>query len=192
MARDSGQWTVWIAVGAVLAVALVACGGDDDDGGSASLTPSATGPIVFTSEAFSSGGEIPVEYSCDGDNISPPLAWSRLPAGIESLALTMEDPDANGYVHWVMYNIPPESTGLGADTLADEELDDGSLQGVNSRGEIGYTGPCPPGGEHRYVLRIYALNAEIDLEAGATLAEVETAIADHVLALSELVGTYSR
>ena len=182
----------WLLLAPVLAVALVACGGDDDDGGRASLTPAATGPIVFTSDAFSSGGEIPVEYSCDGDNISPPLVWSRLPAGTESLALTMDDPDANGYVHWVMYNMPPDSVGLGADTVPDEELDDGSLQGVNSRGEIGYTGPCPPGGEHQYVFRIYALNAEVDLEAGATLAAVEAAIADHVLALSELVGTFSR
>ncbi len=176
----------------VLAIALAACGGDDDDGGGASLTPVETGPVIFASDAFSSGGEIPVEYSCDGDNISPPLAWSRLPAGTESLALTMDDPDANGYVHWVMYNMPPDSSGLGADILPDEELDDGSLQGVNSLGEIGYTGPCPPGGEHQYVFRIYALNAEIDLGAGSTLAEVEAAIADHVLALSELVGTFSR
>ncbi|MCH8161545.1 MAG: YbhB/YbcL family Raf kinase inhibitor-like protein, partial [Chloroflexi bacterium] len=105
---------------------------------------------------------------------------------------TMDDQDADGYVHWVMYNIPPESMGLGAGTVPDEELDDGSFQGVNSRGEIGYTGPCPPGGEHQYVFRIYALDAEVDLEAGATLAEVEAAIEDHVLALSELVGTYSR
>ncbi len=182
----------WLFLAPVFALALVACGGDDDDGGGASLTPVETGPVIFTSEAFSSGGAIPIEYSCDGDNISPPLAWSRLPAGTESLALTMDDPDANGYVHWVMYNIPPDSVGLGADTLPDEELDDSSLQGVNSRGEIGYTGPCPPGGEHQYVFRIYALNAAIDLEAGATLAEVEAAIADHVLALSELVGTFSR
>ncbi len=182
----------WLLFAPVLAVALAACGGDDDDGGGATLTPVATGPGIFTSEAFSSGGAIPIEYSCDGDNISPSLAWSRLPAGTESLALTMDDPDANGYVHWVMYNIPPDSMGLNADTSPGEELADGSLQGVNSRGEIGYTGPCPPGGEHQYRFRIYALNAEIDLEAGATLTEMEAAIADHVLALSELAGTFSR
>ncbi len=183
---------MWIAVAAVLAVVLVACGGDDDDSGAATQEPVGSGPPIFTSDAFSSGGEIPVEYSCDGDNISPPLAWSQLPAGTESLALTMDDLDANGYVHWVMYNIPPDSAGLGADTLPVEELDDGSLQGVNGRGEIGYTGPCPPGGEHRYRFRLHALDAEIDLEAGATLAEVEAAIADHVLALSEFLGTFSR
>ena len=183
---------MWIAVAAVLAVVLVACGGDDDDGGGASLTPVETGPGVFTSDAFLSGGAIPIDFTCDGDNISPPLAWSRLPAGTESLALTVDDLDANGYVHWVMYNIPPDSTGLGADTLPDEELADGSLQGVNGRGEIGYTGPCPPGGEHRYRFRLFALDAEVDLAAGATLAEVEAAIADHVLALSELLGTFSR
>jgi len=182
----------WLLLAPVLAVALAACGGDDDGGGGATLTPVATGPVIFTSEAFQSGGAIPIEYSCDGDNTSPPLAWSRLPAGTESLALTMDDPDANGYVHWVMYNIPPDSTGLAAGVLADEELADGSLQGMNSRGEIGYTGPCPPGGEHQYVFRIHALDAEVGLEAGATLAEVEAAIADHVLALSELAATFSR
>ena len=137
-------------------------------------------------------GAIPIDFSCDGDNASPPLAWSWFPAGTESLALTMDDPDAGDYAHWVMYNIPPDSVGLAADTFPDEVLADGSLQGLNSRGEIGYTGPCPPGGEHQYVFRLYALNTEVDLEAGATLAEVEAAIADHVLALSELVGTYSR
>ena len=188
----SGQWTVWIAAAALLAVALVACGGDDDDGGRATQEPAGTGPPIFTSGAFSSGGAIPIDFSCDGDNVSPPLDWRRLPEGTRSLALTMDDQDANGYVHWVMYNIPPDSIGLGAGTVPDEELDDGSLQGVNSRGEIGYTGPCPPGGEHQYRFRLYALDAEVDLGAGATLAEVEAAIADHVLALSELVGTYSR
>lgn len=188
----SGQWTVRGAVVAVLVVAVAACGGDDDDAGGTTLTPAATGPILFTSEAFSSGGEIPAEYSCDGDDVSPPLSWQRLPEGTQSLVLTMDDPDADRYVHWVVYKIPPGSTGLAAGTPLAEELADGSLQGVNSRGEIGYTGPCPPGGEHQYVFRIYALDAEIGLEAGATLAEVEAAIVDHVLALSELVGTFSR
>lgn len=185
----SRKWTVCIAAAAVLAVVLVACGDDDDR---ATPEPVGTGPAIFTSGAFSSGGAIPIDFTCDGDNVAPPLNWRRVPVGTQSLALTMDDQDANGYVHWVMYNIPPESMGLGADTSPDEELDDGSLQGVNGRGEIGYTGPCPPGGEHRYRFRFYALDAAIDLEAGATLAEVEAAIADHVLALSELIGTYSR
>lgn len=171
---------------------MAACGGDDDDGGGASLTPAATGPILFTSEAFSSGADIPAEFSCDGDNVSPPLSWERVPVGTQSLALTMDDPDADRYAHWVMYNIPPGSTGLAAGAPLAEELADGSLQGVNGGGEIGYTGPCPPSGEHEYVFRLYALNAEIGLGAGATLAEVEAAIVDHVLALSELVGTFSR
>ncbi len=181
----------WLVVAvAVLAVALVACGGDDDDG--ATQGPVGTGPPMFISGAFSSGAAIPIEFTCDDDNVSPPLNWWRLPPGTQSLALTMDDPDAGGYAHWVMYNIPPDSMGLAADIFPDEVLADGSLQGLNSRGEIGYTGPCPPGGEHQYVFRLYVLNAEADLEAGATLAEVEAAIADHVLALSELVGTYSR
>lgn len=180
----------WLIVVAALAAVAVACGGDDDGG--ATATGSAIGPIVFTSGAFSSGGATPIDFTCDAENLSPPLNWRQLPEGTRSLALTMDDPDANRFVHWLMYNILPESRGLGADTFPDEELDDGSLQGVNSRGEIGYTGSCPPSGEHEYVFRLYALDAKIDLAAGATLAAVETAIADHVLALSELVGTYSR
>lgn len=181
---------VWFLLAVALAVAAVACGGDGDD--VVTPEPVGTGPAIFTSGAFSSGGAIPIEFTCDGNNAAPPLNWRRVPVGTQSLALTMDDRDADGYVHWVMYNIPPESMGLGADTDPEEVLDDGSLQGVNSRGEIGYTGPCPPSGEHRYRFRLYALDAAVDLEAGATLAEVEAAIADHVLALSELVGTYSR
>ena len=181
---------VWIAAAATLAGAFVACGGDGDE--LATPEPIGTGPAIFASGAFSSGGAIPIEFTCDGDNVAPPLNWRRVPVGTQSLALTMDDPDANGYVHWVMYNIPPDSMGLGADTLPQEELADGSLQGVNGRGEIGYTRPCPPGGEHRYRFRLYALDAEVDLDAGATLAELEAAIADHVVARSELGGTYSR
>ena len=183
---------VGLVVVCALVIALAACGGDDDDGGGVTETPAATGPVIFTSEAFSSGGAIPLEYSCDGDNISPPLTWSRLPAGTESLVLTIDDPDADRFVHWVVYDLPPDSVGLDANVPPEGELADGSRQGTNSRGETGYTGPCPPGGEHEYVFRIYALDAETGLEAGASLAEVEAAIADHVLALSELVGTYSR
>ncbi|HEY5625531.1 MAG TPA: hypothetical protein VIT93_03475, partial [Dehalococcoidia bacterium] len=108
-----GRWAVCIAAAAFL-VTLAACGGDDDGGGGASLTPMETGPVAFTSEAFASGGAIPTEYSCDGENISPPLAWSRLPAGTESLALTMDDPDAGGYAHWVVYNIPAPALGFAA------------------------------------------------------------------------------
>ena len=182
----------WLVLAPVLAVVLVACGGDGDDDGGASPTPATAGAIVFASDAFSPGGEIPLEFSCDGDNVSPPLTWSGLPEGAQSLALTMDDLDAGGYVHWVMYDIPPGTMGHAADVPADETLADGSTQGVNSRGEIGYAGPCPPDGEHRYRFRLFALDAEVDLEAGATLTDVEAAIADHVLALSELVGTYSR
>jgi Raf kinase inhibitor-like YbhB/YbcL family protein len=181
---------VWLLLAVALAAVVVACGGDDDDSG-ASPTPAA-GAVVFASDAFSPGGEIPLEFSCDGDNVSPPLSWSGLPEGARSLALTMDDLDAGGYVHWVMYDIPPGTMGLAADVPTDETLADGSTQGVNSRGEIGYAGPCPPDGEHRYRFRLYALDAAVDLEAGATLADVEAAIADHVLALSELVGTFSR
>ena len=179
----------WLVLAIALAAIVVACGDDDDDG---AASPTPAGAVVFTSDAFSPGGEIPLEFSCDGDNVSPPLSWSGLPEGAQSLTLTMDDLDAGGYVHWVMYDIPPGTMGLAANVPMDETLADGSTQGVNSGGEVGYAGPCPPSGEHRYRFRLYALDAEVDLEAGATLADVEAAIADHVLAQSELVGTFSR
>ncbi len=128
----------WVFLAIALAAAVVSCGGDDDDDG-VSPTPAANGAVVFASDAFTPGGEIPLEFSCDGDNVSPPLSWSGLPDGVQSLALTMDDLDAGGYVHWVMYDIPPGTMGFAADVPMDETLADGSTQGVNSRGEIGYT-----------------------------------------------------
>ena len=112
----------WFVLAIALVAAVVACGGNGDDDGGVSPTPATTGAFVFASDAFSPGGEIPLEFSCDGDNVSPPLSWSGLPEGAQSLALTMDDLDAGGYVHWVMYDIPPGTMGLAADVPADETL----------------------------------------------------------------------
>lgn len=151
--------------------------------------------ISISSNAFKEGDFIPAEYSCEGKDISPALSWEGIPDGTESIALIVEDPDApmGTFVHWVLYNIPPEKTSLPEAVPKDETLSDGSMQGRNDFGRIGYNGPCPPPGKpHRYYFRIYALDTKLDLLPGASKAEVEKAMKGHVLAKGELMGRYSR
>jgi Raf kinase inhibitor-like YbhB/YbcL family protein len=146
------------------------------------------GALQVTSAAFEAGGEIPQKYTCDGDNVSPPLSWSGVPEGSESLALIADDPDAPGrtFAHWVLYSLPPDQTSL-------DEGADAGVPGVNGAGRQGYTGPCPPSGSpHRYFFKIYALDTSLDLNPGANKAELEDAMNGHVLAQGELVGTYER
>lgn len=142
----------------------------------------------LTSPEFHHGGAIPRRYTCDGDDISPPLTWSGAPDGAVSLALVMDDPDARGFVHWVVYNLDASATG-GLQTGWSET---GEFQGTNSFGRVGYGGPCPPSGEHRYVVRLLALDTLLALE-GAPRADDLLAAADgHVLAEARLEGTYRR
>lgn len=159
--------------------------------------PEGTEPstLELTSTAFSQGAEIPEKYTCDGVDVSPPLSWSSPPEGTESLALIMDDPDApmGTWVHWVVYDIPPDRGSLPEGVPADEPLSDGSLQGKNGWQRDGYGGPCPPSGSsHRYVFTLYALDTELGLEAGATKGSVLDAMDGHVLAQGELIGTYTR
>jgi Raf kinase inhibitor-like YbhB/YbcL family protein len=146
------------------------------------------------SSAFEDGGMIPSKYTCDGADISPPLAWSGLPEGTKSIAIINDDPDApmGTWVHWVIYNIPPTAQGLGEDIKRVEKLPDGTLQGKNSWGRIGYGGPCPPGGTHRYFFKIYALDKMLNLKPGATKEELLTAMKGHILAQAQFYGKYSR
>ena len=165
-------------------------------------------PLQVSSAAFEPGGEIPVQYSCQGANLSPPLEWSGVPEGTQSLALVVDDPDSQppGFIHWVIYNIPPASTGLPEGVPAEATLADGTLQGANDfaffaeEGQthpgsapinrIGYDGPCPPSA-HRYVFRLYALDASLDLPAEATKAELLAAMEGHVVDEAELTGVYT-
>ncbi len=144
--------------------------------------------IVVTSSAFNQGETIPVQYTCNGENISPPLAWTGLPAGTQSVALIADDPDAPSgtWVHWVLYNLPADSQGL------PEGAQEG-INGQNSSRKTGYSGPCPPAGKpHRYFFKLYALDTKIDLPPGATKAELEKAIQGHMLAQGQIMGTFSR
>lgn len=150
--------------------------------------------IKLTSPAFKEGEAIPRTYTCDGINITPPLEWSGVPKTARTIAIVADDPDAPGgtWVHWVLYNLPADNIGLVENLPATETLKAGGLQGRNDFGKIGYGGPCPPSGSHRYFFRIYALDGELLLKAGATKAELLKAMDDHVVLQGQLMGTYRR
>ncbi len=147
------------------------------------------------SKAFSPMGEIPKVYTCDGKDISPPLEWSGAPEGTRSFALICDDPDApvGTWVHWVLYNLPATTTMLPEAVPASRTIENGACQGTNDFGRIGYGGPCPPPGKlHRYFFKLYALDTQIDLPPGSTKAELVRAMEGHILAETELIGTYGR
>lgn len=150
--------------------------------------------IKLTSAAFKDGESIPRPYTCDGVNISPPLEWSGVPRTAKTIAIVCDDPDAPGgtWVHWVLYNLPADNIGLVENLPATESLKAGGFQGKNDFGKIGYGGPCPPSGTHRYFFRIYALDSELPVKAGATKAELMKAMDDHVVSQGQLMGTYRR
>ncbi len=157
-----------------------------------SQTSEATMTFEMTSPAFPHEGSIPVDYSCDGRNISPALAWTLPPAGTESFALIMDDPDApNTWVHWVIFNIPASARGLDEGSPTDTQLTNGSSQGRTSAGTNGYHGPCPPSGTHHYFFKLYALDAMLELTTGANKQDVLTAMEGHILSSAELMGTFS-
>lgn len=161
-------------------------------------TPNATtenkSALVLTSTAFKEGQPIPRQYTCDGVNISPPLEWTGVPTAAKTIALIADDPDAPAgtWVHWVLYNVPRENIGFVENVPASENLKAGGFQGKNDFGKIGYGGPCPPSATHRYFFKIYAIDGELPLKAGATKADVEKAMQGHVVAQGQLMGTYSR
>lgn len=150
--------------------------------------------MQLTSSVLTEGSMIPAEYTCDGRDISPPLSWKNLPPGTKSLTLICDDPDApiGIWVHWVVFNIPPEEPGLAENIQPERELRNGMRQGNNDWRRIGYGGPCPPGGTHRYFFRLYALDAGLNLEPGATKKAVLKAMEGHILAEAQLMGKYKR
>lgn len=149
--------------------------------------------FTLSSAAFLEGEPIPTEYSCDGDDTSPALVWSGAPENTGSFVLIMDDPDApvGTWVHWVLINLPGDANSLPENLPADAVFTDGSQQGTNSWGNIGYGGPCPPSGNHRYFFRLYALENSLELVEGATKEDVITAMEGHILLETELMGTYS-
>lgn len=151
--------------------------------------------LELTSSAFDDGGEIPVRHTCVGQDMSPPLSWSGMPDGTRSLVLIVDDPDApdpaapkTTWVHWVVYNLPPE-----IDTLAEATaLPAGAEHGVNDWGRAAYGGPCPPIGRHRYFHKLYALDTVLEDLENPTKADVEAAMQGHVIDHAELVGTFRK
>jgi Raf kinase inhibitor-like YbhB/YbcL family protein len=149
--------------------------------------------LSVTSQAFKNMQPLPGRYGCDGDDISPPLSWSGIPAEAASIALICDDPDAPraAWVHWVAYDLPPTCKGLPEGVEKSKTLSTGGSQGKNDFQKIGYDGPCPPGGTHRYFFKVYALDTPLKLPPGKTRHEVEKAMKGHILAQGEIVGTYT-
>lgn len=170
-----------------LSALLVACAAGEESVGED--VPLSSNLLTLTSPAFGEGERIPARYTCDGADEPPPLTWTDIPTGVATYALVMDDPDAPGqtWVHWVLFNIPEDIR-----ELPDGETSSAGVGGENSWGDIGYGGPCPPDGEHRYFFKLYALDVELDLAAGADKDALLGAIEGHVLAQGQLMGTYER
>jgi len=154
--------------------------------------------LVLKSPAFSQLGEIPKHYTCEGEDVSPPLAWSGVPEGTLSLALVVDDPDAPDpaapkltWVHWVLYNLPP-TAGVLPEAIEREALPPGTLEGLNDWNRPGYGGPCPPIGRHRYFHKLYALNTVLTSLDSPTKEQLVKAMEGHILAQTELIGTYQK
>jgi Raf kinase inhibitor-like YbhB/YbcL family protein len=144
--------------------------------------------MTISSSAFSDGQSIPAKYTCDGSDTSPPLAFASIPAGAKSLALVVDDPDAPGgtFDHWIVWNIPLNTT-----TVAEGQSPKG-VAGRNGFGKDRYGGPCPPGGEHRYFFKLYALDTTLNLPPSSRKADVEKAMKGHILAEAQMMGRYRR
>lgn len=149
--------------------------------------------LAIKSTAFSAGNPIPKNHTCDGADVSPALMWTGAPAGTQSFALIVDDPDApvGTWTHWIIWNIRPEASELPEGMPQNESLTDGTRQGKNDFKRIGYGGPCPPSGKtHRYFFKLYALRTKLDVQAGATRKELERAMQGQVLAQAEVMGKY--
>jgi len=151
--------------------------------------------MKLSSPAFHEGDRIPTKYTADGENVSPELTWSSAPPNTKSFTLICEDPDAPSgtWTHWVLFNIPADKTSLPERVPPETELSDGSRQGKNDFGKIGYGGPDPPKGKpHRYFFKVHALDSKLDLAAGASRQQVLDAMKGHILGEGQLMGTYGR
>lgn len=188
-----------VLTGVMIAAAACACGGNRSDQEETNSdiddkAKEANMAIELTSTAFGESELIPSKYTCDGEDVSPPLAWDNVPPGTNSLAIICDDPDAPGktWVHWVLFNIPPEATRLPEGIANAEILNNRARHGVNDFGNFGYGGPCPPSGSHRYVFKIFALDSKLDLTGKVSKQQLESAMQGHILGGGQLIGVYSR
>jgi hypothetical protein len=173
-----------------LAVFGTACGADNTKS-----TEGVAMNIQITSTAFADGQPIPQKYTCQGSDISPPLQWTKAPPNTKSFALIADDPDApvGTWVHWVLYDLPPNTNELPEDVAKTQVISGGAKQGLNSWPRLGYGGPCPPPGKpHHYFFKLYALDRMLDIKPGATKKDVLKAMEGHVLAEGQLMGIYQR
>ncbi len=154
------------------------------------VTTMSPAPFSLVSTAFSDGGAIPSRFTCDGDDASPDLTWSGAPEGTQSLALIVTDPDAQGFVHWLVYDMT--GTPSGGLPAAISSSPDAPLQGTNSFGKPGYGGPCPPSGRHHYAFVLYALDSPLELTGDPRISRIQSAMSGHVIAQTTLTGTYQR
>lgn len=186
----SKQVVLLLAALMVFSSTVIACAREEpasQNGGKVTLSLSST--------AFKEGGEIPVKYTCDGQDISPPLVWDEPPHLTQAFALIVDDPDAPGdvFTHWIIFNLPANVHELGEGIPTQERLENGALQGKNDFGRIGYGGPCPPRGPaHRYRFTIYALDKPLDLEPGVSKKQLIDAVKGHILAQGQLISIYQR
>lgn len=189
--RSNGRLEI-LVLALVLFLGIQAAMGDG-----AKATDPAANDKAFTisSGSFSSGGEIPKKFSCDDADVSPELSWSGTPTGVRSFALIADDPDAPAgtWTHWVLFDLPPQTTELPEGVPKVDEVPTGGRQGRNDFGKIGYNGPCPPPGKpHRYFFKLYALDQMLNLKPGASKKDVEQAMEGHILGTAELTGRYRR
>jgi Raf kinase inhibitor-like YbhB/YbcL family protein len=185
-----------VVAGALAAsILLVSCSSKSAAHKRAAAEKGATMGFALKSPQWNAGDAIPQQFTCDGRDFSPALEWDGAPEGTKSFSLVTEDPDAPGgtFIHWVLYDLPADVRALPENLPKQKELPDGTRQGRNGFGRIGYGGPCPPPGPaHRYFFRLYALDKKLDLGAGASRAELDRAMKGHVLAQVELMGRYKR
>ena len=183
----------WVLI-AVFAITVSGCSGDGEGPELEQEVSKLT--IEVSSSASTEGAQIPKKFTCDGEDGSPELRWSGVPSGVKSIAVISDDPDAPGgtWVHWVVYGLPPESTGLPPAVATTETLAGGGKQGTTDFKRLGYGGPCPPQGHggHHYFFKVYVLDSESTLEAGATKADLLAEMDGHILGQGQLVGTYER
>ena len=183
----------WLLFSSLITILSVACGGTATPSPALQDRPIAT--MSLTSPAFAPGESIPVRYSCEGENIPPPLEWSEAPPGTESLALIIDDPDAphGTFTHWLVFNEPASRTGFPEGAGIDGRSNGAPAQGQNSGGGPGYIGPCPPRGPaHTYRFFLWALDQMLDLGEGASAKDLQKAMRGHVLGVGQLEGTYAR
>jgi len=177
---------IWILAGVILLCVLIVSVWFFLGNTSKDIVDGEFGNMKISSPAFENEGTIPTEYTCDGTDIPPPLIFTNLPNNTKSFALVVDDPDANMWVHWLVWNIPSNSTDFSnGENIA-------FPQGKNDFGNQKYNGPCPPPGTHRYFFRLYALDTMLDLEPGATRAQLEAAMSGHIIENTQLIGTYSK